>query len=115
MFLPRGTISATFTYVSFPECIRLGVAEDFVQKSVLGIEPRPGTTFTKTSPPGGMLKVMRCLAGSASASKLQPGDVLVKLEDKPCVDFVELEEVLDNSVGKSVRVTVCRGGTCVEM
>jgi len=46
---------------------------------------------------------------------LQPGDVLVRLEGQPCVDFVELEDVLDSSVGRKVKLTVCRGGTLVDM
>jgi S1-C subfamily serine protease len=114
-FLPRGTISTTLTCSSFPECIRLGVAEDYLQKSVLGVEPRAGGTFTKASPPGGMLKVVRCITGSAAAAVLQPGDVLLDLEGRSCVDFVELEEVLDNSVGRSIQLSVCRGGRRVEL
>jgi S1-C subfamily serine protease len=108
-FLPRGTVCASFTYTPFPECIRLGVEDSFVQNSVLGAELRAGGTFSKSSPPGGMLKVLRCVAGSAAAEKLKPGDVLLELEGKPCVDFVEFEDVLDDRVGKSVKLLLCRG------
>lgn len=115
MFVPRGTLSTTFTYTSFPECIRLGVSDEFVQDTVLGTDQREGCTFTKASPPGGMLKVLRCLAGSEASTCLQPGDVLLELEGQPCVDFVELENVLDSSVDKSVKLLVCRGGQSVEL
>jgi len=113
--VPRGTLCAAFGYAPLPECLRLGVPEDFVQRSVLGGELPPGGTFSKASPPGGMLKVERCISGSVASTLLQAGDVLLELEGQPCVDFVLLEAILDGAVGGSVRLALCRGGQTVQL
>lgn len=113
--VPRGTLCTAFTYECFPECRRLGIDASFVQHCVLGREQPLGGTFTPSMPPAGMLVVRECVPGSAAASMLQPGDVLMELEGAPCVDFALLEDALDKKVGRSVRLTVCRGGQRVEM
>jgi S1-C subfamily serine protease len=102
----RGTLRTSFLYTPFPECYRLGVQSDFVQDHVLS---EASTTFHEQKP-GGMLKVASCLSGSSAESKLQPGDVLIKLQGKPCVDYIDLEAVLDDNVGSSVELEVCRNG-----
>mmetsp|Transcript_36465 Transcript_36465/g.66371 ORF Transcript_36465/g.66371 Transcript_36465/m.66371 type:complete len:996 (-) Transcript_36465:53-3040(-) len=111
---PRGTLCAALTHESFPACTRLGVSEEFVQRSVLGGELPPGGTFTKAAPPGGMLKVQRCLPGTEAAKSLAPGDVLLELNGRPCVDFVVFEEILDSFVGRTVQIVCCRGGSRIE-
>ena len=42
------------------------------------------------------------------------GDILLKVGGEWCTSFVELEAALDDSVGGSVALTVCRGGAAVE-
>eukprot|EP00747_Dinoflagellata_sp_TGD_P208790 gnl/TRDRNA2_/TRDRNA2_82233_c0_seq1.p1 gnl/TRDRNA2_/TRDRNA2_82233_c0~~gnl/TRDRNA2_/TRDRNA2_82233_c0_seq1.p1 ORF type:complete len:1083 (-),score=224.36 gnl/TRDRNA2_/TRDRNA2_82233_c0_seq1:107-3310(-) len=112
--VPRGTIGAAFSYVSIPECTRLGVAKDYMQQNVFS-QPLPSSgTFTEASPPGGMLKVQRCMPGSPAAKVLQPGDVLMELEGRPCVDFVILDAVLDGAVENKVRLAVCRSGKRID-
>jgi len=113
--IPRGSLSTSFTYQSFPECRRLGVEESFVQHSVLGHEQPAGGTFSQSAPPGGMLVVRQSVPGSLAATALQPGDVLLELEGRPCVDFVLLESLLDEKVGRRVRLLVCRAGKHVEV
>ena len=113
--VPRGTLCTAFSYVSFPECLRLGVAEDFVQERVLAPPPAAGGTFTAASPPGGMLKVNRSIPGCAAAAVLRPGDVLLELDGKACADFVLFEAVLDDAVGQSVQLALCRGSERVEV
>lgn len=115
MSVPRGSLCTSFTYQSFPECRRLGVDEHFVQQNVLGRVQPTGGTFTPSMPPGGMLVVRQCAPGSVAAKMLQPGDVLLKLEGQPCVDFVLLEALLDEKVGGSLGLTLCRGGERFEM
>lgn len=112
--VPRGTLSTRFEYESFPQCRRLGVPESFVQHNVLGCDPPAGGTFTPTMPPGGMLVVRQCVPGTLASTVLQAGDVLLELEGLPCVDFVLLEDKLDEKVGGSVRLAVCRGSERVE-
>lgn len=111
--VPRGTLCSALTYVSFPECVRLGVSKEFV-KEVVGNAPEGGT-FSKTAPPSGMLKVQRCIPGSAAANAFQPGDVLLEIAGKPCVDFVLFDIAVDSAVGKHIPLSVCRGGERIEV
>lgn len=111
--VPRGSLCSSLGYTSFPECIRLGVATDTVKR--LLAEPMEGGTFSKATPPGGMLQVKSCLPGSEASRLLRPGDVLLELNGKPCADFVLLDAALDAAVGGKVRFTVCRGGSRLEL
>mmetsp|Transcript_128267 Transcript_128267/g.411012 ORF Transcript_128267/g.411012 Transcript_128267/m.411012 type:complete len:1032 (+) Transcript_128267:77-3172(+) len=113
--VPRGTLCAQLAYTSFPEVLRLGVAQSFIAKSVLGRELPQGGTFSKATPPGGMLQVRRCMKGTPASEALQVGDVLLELNGQPCVDFVLWDAELDASVGEKVNLAVCRGGERVEV
>ena len=112
---PRGTLCAAFAYTCFPECLRLGVTKEFIQKRIIEEEPPEGGTFTKTAPSGGMLQVRRCIPGTAADGVLQPGDVLLEVEGRPCADFVLLDVALDALVGRAVRMVLCRGGQRIEL
>ncbi len=61
-----------------------------------------------------MLVVSEVQPGSAAESALQPGDILVRIDGKFVTTFEPLDEVLDESVGKSVTLEVQRGGTVIE-
>jgi S1-C subfamily serine protease len=113
--VPRGTLCAQLSYTSFPECLRLGVAKDFMQQYIVGRDPPTGGTFDKATIPSGMLQVKRCIPGTAADKQLRPGDVLLELEGQPCVDFVFYDAALDHAVGKSVHLALCRGGQRVEL
>lgn len=112
--VPRGTLCAQWAYTSFPEVLRLGVDQTFITKSVLGRELPRGGTFSKATPPGGMLQVRRCVPETPAAGVLQAGDVLLELNGVPCVDFVMWDAVLDEFVGKKVSLALCRGGQRIE-
>jgi S1-C subfamily serine protease len=90
--VPRGTLCTQLTYTSFPECVRLGVAKEFLQESVIGCKPAAGGTFTANSPPSGMLQVRRCITGTPASKALKPGDMLLEIQGKPCVDFVFFDD-----------------------
>ena len=49
-----------------------------------------------------MLVVSEVQPGSAAESALQPGDILVRVNGKFVTTFEPLDEILDESVGKSV-------------
>jgi len=106
--VPRGTFCTAFRYIPFPECIRLGVEQSFVQNSLLQGELTG--TFSRDVPPGGMLQVQRCIPGTEAAEVLKAGDVLMQVEGKPCVDFVLLDDAVDNAVGGCVQLELCRHG-----
>ncbi len=53
-------------------------------------------------------------ASPAAEAGLQLGDILVSLEEKPVSDVDELQTVLRNSVGQSVKAVLIRGGEKLE-
>lgn len=108
--VPRGTICTRFDYTPFPDCQRLGVSSEYVQRTVLGDQLPASGTFSKLAPPGGMLKVKQCISGSAASDVLQPGDILLEINGKPCIDFVLLDDVLDSAVASDVQIKLCRAG-----
>ncbi|CAE7900648.1 unnamed protein product [Symbiodinium necroappetens] len=97
----RGTCQATFLFKAFDELRRIGLLEEHeqdVRKQVVAAT--------------GMLVVDSVLC---EQKQLRPGDILLLLENRHCVDFVHLEEVLDDKVGCAVDVLVCRGGVEIAM
>jgi len=107
--VPRGTICTSFHYTSFPECLRLGVEKSFVHDLIHSDLPAGGT-FTKGSPPGGLLQVQKCIPGTEASDLLKAGDVLLKVGGQPCSDFVLLDTAIDDAIGGGVQLTIFRGG-----
>lgn len=95
----RGTLEAVFTYKPYDEVLRLGTRAE-TEKAVRAAFP-DGT---------GMLVATEVLAGGPAAGKLEPGDVLVRVNGKLMTRFIPLEAVLDDGVGQEVSVEVERGG-----
>ncbi|HEY5101756.1 MAG TPA: PDZ domain-containing protein, partial [Steroidobacteraceae bacterium] len=95
----RGTLSTIFTYVPYDELKRLGLS------------PATEAAVRKTFPLyTGMLVINEVLPGSPSASVLQVGDVLVRVNGRFVTQFEALEEVLDAGVGSTVNLEFERGG-----
>ncbi len=99
----RGTLQTVFAYTPFDEVRRLGVRSE--------TEAEMRRAFPAKT---GMLVVVEVQKGSKAESTLEPGDVLVKVDGKLTADFIELAEVLDSGVGRSVTLTVERGGNVLE-
>ena len=98
----RGTLQTVFNYTPFDELRRLGLSGDTeaaVRKSFTG-----GT---------GMLVVGQVQPGSPAFGQLQPGDVLIRVEDRYVTQFEPLEALLDDSVGKTINIDVQRGGRTI--
>jgi S1-C subfamily serine protease len=99
----RGTLQTIFTYQPYDELVRLG------------LRPLTEAEARKASPGlTGMLVVSEVQAGSPAEGELQPGDILVRVNGRLTATFEPLADVLDSSVGQTVRLEVERGGTVLE-
>ncbi len=97
--IPRGTIETVFEYTPYDELGRLGLKAE--------TESEVRRAFPKQV---GMLVVKEVQPGSAAEGVLEPGDVLVRIDGRYVTEFLSLDGLLDDSVGKSVKVEVQRGG-----
>jgi S1-C subfamily serine protease len=96
----RGTLGAIFSYTAFDELRRLGLREQSER------------TVRARFPDGiGMLVASEVLPGSTADGKLQVGDILVRINGEYVTEFAPLAAVLDDRVGRSVDLTVERGGS----
>ncbi|MBV8496515.1 MAG: trypsin-like peptidase domain-containing protein [Gammaproteobacteria bacterium] len=95
----RGTLFTVFNYMPYDELERLG------------LDARTEAAVRKDFPRyTGMLVVTEVLPGSPSASVLQSGDILLRVNGRYVTQFEPLEEVLDSSVGGTVEIELERGG-----
>ena len=95
----RGTIETEFHYRPYDELRRLGLRPETESAAR---EAQPANT--------GMLVVERVQPGSASDKLLNPGDVLVRVNNQLLTGFEPLEAVLDDAVGGKVQLELERGG-----
>ncbi|HMN44514.1 MAG TPA: trypsin-like peptidase domain-containing protein [Povalibacter sp.] len=97
--VPRGTLETVFKYTPYDEVRRLG------------LRPATETDMRRKFPNNtGLLVVSEAQVGSAAEKVLEPGDLLIKVNDALVGGFDDLAEVLDSGVGKSVKLSIERGG-----
>ena len=100
----RGTLYTVFDYTPYDELERLGLRH--------GIEAAVRRQFPQRT---GMLVVASVLPGTPSALALQPGDILLRVNGRYVTTFDPLEQTLDSSVGRQVRLVLERGGQPVSV
>ena len=95
----RGTLQTMFVRKPYDELKRLGLTE-------------PSESAARNAFPDntGMLTVEQVIPGSPAASKLAPGDILVRINGDLVTGFVPLAAVLDDAVGTEVELELERGG-----
>ena len=98
----RGTLQTMFERKAYDELRRLGLTENSerIARSLF-----PDQT--------GMLAVEQVIPDTPAASKLAPGDILLRVNGDLVTEFVPLAAILDDNVGKVVEVEVERGGRSV--
>lgn len=100
----RGTIQTQWMLKPFDECRRLGLTAE--------TEARVRKKFpTETN----MLVAEVVLPKGPADSKILEGDILVEVNGDLLTSFVLLDDILDSSVDKSVKLLVQRGGTDMEV
>lgn len=102
--IPRGTLQARWNLHPFHECERLGLASCWVEKVQKEDPEETCMLVTKTVLPDG-----------PADSKIEEGDVLLKVNDRIITHFKHLTAVLDSNIGKQVKVLVHRGTEEVEV
>ena len=98
----RGTLQTIFESKPYDELKRLGLTPE-TEKLVRSRFP----SLT------GMLTVDQVIPKSPAAGKLEPGDILVRIDGELVAEFVPLAAILDDSVDKSITVELERGGRAI--
>jgi S1-C subfamily serine protease len=98
----RGTLLTEFERKPYDELRRLGLnkaTENLVRSDF------PDQT--------GMLTVSQVIPESPAHGKLEPGDVLIRIDDVLITEFVPLAAVFDSKVGETVSLEIERGGQSI--
>jgi pro-apoptotic serine protease NMA111 len=95
----RGTLQTMFESKPYDELGRLGLTDES--------ERQARSSFPEQT---GMLTIEQVIPKSPAAGKLQPGDILIRVNGEMVTEFVPLAAVLDDNVGQVVTVEVERGG-----
>lgn len=98
----RGTLATVFERKPYDELRRLGLTEETEE-----------LTRSKFPEQTGMLTVAQVIPGSAAHGKLEPGDILVRVNGILVTEFVPLAAIFDNHVGDIVEIGIERGGRAV--
>ena len=97
--VPRGSLQTMFDYKPFDELERLGLTE--------ASEHAVRTAFPKQT---GMLTVQQVIPKSPADGKLEPGDIVIRVNGELVTEFVPLAVILDEHVGGTVELELERGG-----
>lgn len=100
----RGTIQCQFLLKPFDECRRLGLSQRW--------EAAAREAFPKAT---NMLVAEIVLPQGPSHHKVEEGDVLLKVNGEMVTQFIILDDILDSSVDKTIRLTLQRGGEDIEV
>jgi len=98
----RGTLQTMFEQKAFDELKRLGLTDES-ERIVRMFYPEQT----------GMLTIEQVIPDSPAAGKLEPGDILLRINGDLVSEFVPLAAVLDDHVGEEVEVEVERGGRSI--
>ncbi|KAJ7964515.1 protease Do-like 7 [Quillaja saponaria] len=99
--IPRGTLQVTFLHKGFDETRRLGLQSETEQMV------RHGSHEGET----GMLVLDSVVPGGPGYKHLEPGDVLIHVNGEVVTQFLKMETLLDDNVGKHIELQIERGGT----
>ena len=102
--VPRGGLLATFEELPFAELRRMGLTDSSERGARDADAQRSG-----------LLVLRSMVKGSQAAEHLRPGDILIRIDGAAFPDFVQLEAVLDNNVGRPVELAIERQGRVVEL
>ncbi|KAL3232472.1 Uncharacterized protein RNJ44_04388 [Nakaseomyces bracarensis] len=97
--ITRGTIQTQWLLKPYDECKRLGLTPERESESRSLFPERIGLLVAET-----------ILREGPSDGKIKEGDILIAINGKRISTFIQVDDVLDSSVGKEVEFQVQRGG-----
>ncbi|KAI1386413.1 Pro-apoptotic serine protease NMA111 [Hypoxylon trugodes] len=100
----RGTIQCQFIMKPFDECRRLGLTPNW-EKAIREAFPKETN----------MLVAEIVLPEGPSHKKIEEGDVLLKVNGEMLTQFIRLDDILDSNVGKTVHLSLQRGGEDIDI
>ncbi|PVI00092.1 Pro-apoptotic serine protease NMA111 [Periconia macrospinosa] len=100
----RGTIQTQWILKAFDECRRLGLSADW--------EEAVRTQFPTET---GMLVAEVVLPDGPASKLIEEGDILLKINGNIVTKFVDLDSILDTSVGNKITLTIQRAGENIEV
>ncbi len=100
----RGTLQATFRYQPYEELRRLGLSDE---QERAARQRDPGAT--------GLLTVSSTVPEGPADGVLEAGDIVLRVAGRWVRDFVDLEALLDERVGRPLAIEVVRGGRRLEL
>ena len=95
----RGTLQTMFELKPYDELKRLGLTSETEDEA-----------RTRDPDNTGMLVVVQVIPGSPAAGKLEPGDILTRINGELVTEFVPLAAILDDEVGTEIAIELERGG-----
>jgi S1-C subfamily serine protease len=95
----RGTLQTMFERKAFDELKRLGLSDESER---IARSEFPDQT--------GMLAIEQVIPDTPAAGKLEPGDILIRINGELITEFVPLAAMLDDNVGVLVELELERGG-----
>lgn len=98
----RGTLQTEFEVSTYDELRRLGLTSD-TEGLVRSVNPDQT----------GMLTVRQVIPDSPAAGKIEPGDILVRVNGELVTEFVPLAATLDGMVGEDISIEIERGGRTI--
>lgn len=102
--ITRGDIQCQFLLKPFDECRRLGLTPEW--------EAAMRQEFPNET---NMLVAEIVLPEGPSHKKVEEGDVLIKVNGQLITQFIRLDDILDSSVGKTIKLELQRGGEDIEV
>ena len=102
--IDRGGLQTVFSHEPFRDLARLGLKPETEQQA-RQLDPNNN----------GMLMVRQVIAGGVADDILAEGDILLTIDDRMITNFIELESLLDSSIGKELNIRVLRQGSVVEL
>ncbi|RMZ82621.1 hypothetical protein DV738_g1699, partial [Chaetothyriales sp. CBS 135597] len=102
--ITRGTIQTQWMLKPFDDCRRLGLTANWESQ------------FRQAAPTENSLLVAEIVLPEGPAEgKIAEGDILIKVNGQLLSSFVQLDAILDSSVGEQVQLLIQRGGEDIEL